>query len=65
MGSCIRPRWIGAAPRLFWLAALHLNRENGIACRFPQAGSRNVAFERFPLPYRYLNAWGHVVMARA
>ena len=32
---------------------------------FQQAGFPNVVFERFPFLYSYLNAWGHMVVARS
>ncbi|MBC6609176.1 class I SAM-dependent methyltransferase [Hymenobacter sp. BT188] len=31
---------------------------------FRQAGFRQLDFQAFPRPYRYLNWWGHVVVAR-
>ena len=42
----------------------HLYEETELRAAFRLAGFGNVAFERFPFPYGYLNAWGHVVVAR-
>ena len=41
-----------------------LNGKTELRTAFQQAGFLNVVFERFPFPYSYLNAWGHVVVAR-
>ncbi|WP_051718531.1 class I SAM-dependent methyltransferase [Hymenobacter sp. IS2118] len=46
----------------WWHARLYGKTE--LRAAFQQAGYRNVAFERFPFPYSYLNVWGHVVVAR-
>jgi SAM-dependent methyltransferase len=46
----------------WWHAQLYGKTE--LRAAFQQAGFADVAFERFPFPYGYLNAWGHVVVAR-
>jgi hypothetical protein len=29
-----------------------------------EAGFRGAKFDRFPWPFRYLDGWGHIVVAR-
>lgn len=46
----------------WWHANLYSKAELRAACQ--RAGFASVGFEAFPWPYRYLNAWGHVVVAK-
>lgn len=49
--------------RAWWHANLYTADE--LRQRFDAAGFSDVRFGRFPAPYGYLAAWGHVVEARA
>ena len=46
----------------WWHANLYDKPE--VRAAFQRAGFLQVAFEAFPWPYRYLNAWGHVIVAK-
>jgi ubiquinone/menaquinone biosynthesis C-methylase UbiE len=46
-----------------WSANLYTRTEVRVALE--DSGFSDVSFGRFPFPYRYLDAWGHVVTARA
>lgn len=43
----------------------HLYTQTEIRAALEAAGFREMSFGRFPFPYWHLDAWGHVVMARA
>lgn len=43
----------------------NLYRASDLERAFREAGFAAIAFGRFPLPFRYLGLWGHVVEARA
>jgi SAM-dependent methyltransferase len=46
----------------WWASNLYTRPELGLA--FQEAGFRHAEFARFPWPFRYLDAWGHIVVAR-
>jgi ubiquinone/menaquinone biosynthesis C-methylase UbiE len=46
-----------------WSANLY--RQAELRAAFEDADFTEVSFSHFPLPYRYLDVWGHVVSARA
>ena len=46
----------------WWQANLYGKRE--LRAAFAEAGFSQVDFQAFPGPYGYLNAWGHIVVAR-
>lgn len=47
----------------WWSANLYTRAE--LRAALEDAGFTDIAFHRFPLPYRHLDVWGHVVTARA
>jgi cyclopropane fatty-acyl-phospholipid synthase-like methyltransferase len=47
----------------WWAANLYTRAQLRVALE--DAGFTELSFGHFPLPYRYLDLWGHVVSARA
>ncbi|MBO3272079.1 hypothetical protein [Hymenobacter defluvii] len=47
----------------WWQANLYSKTE--LRAAFQAAGFAHVDFSAFPGPYGYLNAWGHIVVARS
>ena len=46
----------------WWASQLYTARE--LLEAFPAAGFATPAFDRFPWPFRHLDGWGHIVVAR-
>ena len=46
----------------WWTSHLYTAAE--LQQALPAAGFRTAAFDRFPWPFRYLDGWGHIVVAR-